>query len=53
MFISKCRMCSGSSFYKFLDLGEMPPADQFLYKHQLPSTQNPIRFRSRSATTAA
>lgn len=35
MFISKCRMCSGSSFYKFLDLTRTPPADQFLYAEQL------------------
>ena len=35
MFISKCRMCSGSSFYKFLDLRQMPPADQFLFAEQL------------------
>ena len=35
MFISKCRMCSGSSFYKFLDLGKTPPADQFLFAEQL------------------
>ena len=35
MFISKCRMCSGSSFYKFLDLAQTPPADQFLFAEQL------------------
>jgi SAM-dependent methyltransferase len=28
-------MCSGSSFYKFLDLSKTPPADQFLFAEQL------------------
>jgi SAM-dependent methyltransferase len=39
MFISKCRMCSGSSFYKFLDLTQMPPADQFLFAEQLKGSE--------------
>jgi len=35
MFVKKCRMCGGERLARFLDLGEMPPADQFLHKHQL------------------
>ncbi len=35
MFVSKCRMCGSGRLALFLDLGEMPPADQFLHKHQL------------------
>jgi len=30
-----CRMCSSSNLYKFLDLGFMPPADQFRRKDQM------------------
>lgn len=30
-----CRMCSGNNLYKFLDLGFMPPADQFRRKDQM------------------
>jgi 2-polyprenyl-3-methyl-5-hydroxy-6-metoxy-1,4-benzoquinol methylase len=35
MFVTKCRMCGSGRLARFLDLGEMPPADQFLHKHQL------------------
>ncbi|MBI5261254.1 MAG: class I SAM-dependent methyltransferase [Bradyrhizobium sp.] len=35
MFVKKCRMCGGERLSLFLDLGEMPPADQFLHKEQL------------------
>jgi 2-polyprenyl-3-methyl-5-hydroxy-6-metoxy-1,4-benzoquinol methylase len=35
MFVKKCRMCGSERLACFLDLGEMPPADQFLHKHQL------------------
>ena len=35
MFVKKCRMCGSERLARFLDLGEMPPADQFLHKHQL------------------
>jgi 2-polyprenyl-3-methyl-5-hydroxy-6-metoxy-1,4-benzoquinol methylase len=35
MFVKKCRMCASERLALFLDLGEMPPADQFLHKHQL------------------
>ncbi len=30
-----CRMCNSTSLHEFLDLGFMPPADQFLRKDQL------------------
>lgn len=30
-----CRMCRSENLYKFLDLGFMPPADEFLRKEQL------------------
>jgi SAM-dependent methyltransferase len=30
-----CRMCGNNNFYKFLDLGFSPPADQFRRKDQL------------------
>ena len=30
-----CRMCKGNNLTQFLDLGFMPPADQFLRKEQL------------------
>src|SRR5262245_14435665 len=30
-----CRMCGDARLYKFLDLGFMPPADQFRRKDQL------------------
>lgn len=39
MFIKKCRMCSGETFYKFLDLSKTPPADQFLFAEQLNETE--------------
>ncbi|MET4294266.1 2-polyprenyl-3-methyl-5-hydroxy-6-metoxy-1,4-benzoquinol methylase [Bradyrhizobium sp. LB8.2] len=35
MFVKNCRMCASERLALFLDLGEMPPADQFLHKHQL------------------
>jgi 2-polyprenyl-3-methyl-5-hydroxy-6-metoxy-1,4-benzoquinol methylase len=35
MFVKNCRMCASERLAPFLDLGEMPPADQFLHKHQL------------------
>lgn len=35
MFVKKCRMCASERLALFLDLGEMPPADQFLHRHQL------------------
>lgn len=35
MFVKNCRMCGSERLALFLDLGEMPPADQFLHKHQL------------------
>jgi 2-polyprenyl-3-methyl-5-hydroxy-6-metoxy-1,4-benzoquinol methylase len=35
MFVKNCRMCGSGRLARFLDLGEMPPADQFLHKHQL------------------
>src|SRR6478609_1014298 len=35
MFVEKCRACGEGQLARFLDLGEMPPADQFLHKHQL------------------
>ncbi len=35
MFVKCCRMCASERLACFLDLGEMPPADQFLHKHQL------------------
>ena len=39
-----CRMCKGSDLYQFLDLGFMPPADEFLRKEQLqyPRTYFPL-----------
>lgn len=30
-----CRMCKSNRLYRFLDLGPMPPADQFLLESQL------------------
>lgn len=35
MFITKCRMCSGTNFHKFLNLSKTPPADQFIFAEQL------------------
>ncbi|KRQ10142.1 methyltransferase [Bradyrhizobium manausense] len=35
MFVKNCRMCASERLSLFLDLGKMPPADQFLHKHQL------------------
>jgi hypothetical protein len=35
MYVSTCRMCRGERLHKFLDLGKMPPADQFLFKTEL------------------
>jgi 2-polyprenyl-3-methyl-5-hydroxy-6-metoxy-1,4-benzoquinol methylase len=35
MFVEKCRACGEGPLARFLDLGETPPADQFLHKHQL------------------
>jgi len=35
MFVKNCRMCASERLALFLDLGEMPPADQFLHRHQL------------------
>ena len=35
MYISHCRMCRSERLYKFLDLGKTPPADQFLFDHQM------------------
>jgi 2-polyprenyl-3-methyl-5-hydroxy-6-metoxy-1,4-benzoquinol methylase len=35
MFVKICRMCGGKRLACFLDLGQTPPADQFLHKHQL------------------
>ncbi|MCK1432215.1 MULTISPECIES: class I SAM-dependent methyltransferase [unclassified Bradyrhizobium] len=35
MFVEKCRACGEGPLARFLDLGEMPPADQFLHKRQL------------------
>jgi SAM-dependent methyltransferase len=45
MFLTKCRMCWGGSLYKFLDLGETPPADQFLFAEQLaqPEPKYPLQ----------
>jgi SAM-dependent methyltransferase len=39
-----CRMCKSAQLYKFLDLGFMPPADEFLRKEQLhyPRTYYPL-----------
>jgi SAM-dependent methyltransferase len=34
-FVSECRMCAGKRLAPFLDLGATPPADQFLFEHQL------------------
>ena len=33
--VSTCRMCGGSRLHRYLDLGHMPPADQFLRPEQL------------------
>src|SRR3954470_2305357 len=35
MLVKNCRMCGSERLALFLDLGEMPPADQFLHKHQV------------------
>ena len=37
-------MCKSADLYKFLDLGFMPPADEFLRKEQLeyPRTYYPL-----------
>ena len=35
MINNKCRICSKNDFYKYLDLGFTPPADQFKRKEQL------------------
>lgn len=39
-----CRMCKSENLYNFLDLGFMPPADEFLRKDQLeyPRTYYPL-----------
>ncbi len=34
-FVTQCRMCKSKNLYKFLDLGEMPPADRFMSEVQL------------------
>jgi len=40
-----CRLCRGTNLYRFLDLGFMPPADQFRREDQLrePDTYHPLQ----------
>lgn len=33
--VAACRMCGGGNLHRYLDLGHMPPADQFLRPEQL------------------
>lgn len=33
--VHSCRLCKGKSLTQFLDLGETPPADRFLFENQL------------------
>jgi len=42
--MTTCRMCRSENLYRFLDLGFMPPADEFLRKEQLgyPRTYYPL-----------
>jgi SAM-dependent methyltransferase len=39
MFITNCRMCDSTNLYKFLDLGSMPPADQFWFASKIQHEQ--------------
>ncbi|HUA53738.1 MAG TPA: class I SAM-dependent methyltransferase [Candidatus Sulfotelmatobacter sp.] len=45
MLVKECRICRSRSLVRFLDLGNHPPADEFLFKHQLgPAEQSyPLR----------
>lgn len=39
MLVTNCRMCQSANMVKFLDLGSTPPADQFLFAHQIGNEQ--------------
>lgn len=43
--IETCRMCKGSNFYEYLNLGFTPPADQFRRKEELdyPEIRYPLK----------
>lgn len=45
MVVTGCRICRSGSLTRFLDLGKHPPADQFLFKHQLGDAEESYPLR--------
>ena len=48
MILKKCRLCSSKKLFKFLDLGQHPPSDQFKKKTELndPTIYYPLQVFS-------